>query len=94
MPSHDDRIDLLRSRFLRALAQRLEDLLFRIHKQISNDKEFFPVFGALTIGATIFLSTQDFIMVFTVMGDKINLWLSFLFLLGVQYGRVYWRRKS
>lgn len=90
MPKHDERIDSLRSPKLRIFLTRCESALYRF----IDDPETRPVFGALFITAIIYLVTSDWLTVFILFGEHLNLWFSFLFLLGVQYGRLYWGRKK
>ena len=90
MPTHDSRIDDVQNLYLRTLLLRTESFLHRLRQ----DPELFPVIGALCIATLLWVGTGDWQTAWTLIGPHINFTLAFIFLLGAQYGRIYWGRKK
>lgn len=90
---HDPRIDLLRNKRLRSFAFRLESLANKLHSAVKSDPELWPVLGALFLTTMIWLATQDLTLILITFQRHANLFFPLLFLMGVQYGRLYWRRR-
>lgn len=87
---HDPRIDDLKPEFLRTFLLRAETFIDKLFE----DRDLVPAMGALTIAACIWLASYDTIAFYTTVGPRVNYWLAFLFLLGVQYSRVKWPRRG
>lgn len=88
-PYHDPRIDLLRSRRLRTILTAFERHL----NALITDPELVPLTLASIFALVLWIAARDPIWILTHTADHLSLWFPFLFLLGVQFGRLYYRRK-